>query len=149
MRTKILIPAVATLCAALPAGIEASQARSGHPEARAAQTTWHLAVTPTGQRIVGRTYLETDKVSRHATRFGLALLTCPGAARAGVKVARCTVDLGTRGGTVRGALRLDNTTGSVSGAVTSGTGRFAGVTGTITGQGRQSGARLTITLKGL
>ncbi|MFZ2012731.1 MAG: hypothetical protein WAV00_02820 [Nocardioides sp.] len=149
MRSKILIPAVATLSAVLPAGAVAAHAHAGHPEARAGQTTWHLVVKSTGQRIVGKTYLESEKVSRHATGFGLALLTCPGAAQAGVKVARCALDLGTRGGTVRGALRLDNTTGAVSGTVTGGTGRFAGVSGTITGQGQKSGARLVITLKGL
>jgi hypothetical protein len=149
MRSKIVVLTVAAaLSASLPA---AALAAHSHPAthsamSRASQTTWHLVIRPTGQRIVGKTYLETDKVSRHGNPFGLDVLTCPGAAQAGVAIAHCTLDLGTRGGSVRGPLRLDNATGAVTGHVTGGTGRFAGVTGTVTGQGQKSGARLTIVL---
>ena len=153
MRSKTLILTVAAaLSASLPAAAlaahshPATQAATHAATSRASQSTWHLVIKPTGQRIVGKTYLEADKVSRHGNPFGLDLLTCPGAAQAGVAVAHCTLDLGTRGGTVRGPLRLDNTTGAVTGHVTGGTGRFAGATGTITGQGQKSGARLTIVL---
>jgi hypothetical protein len=150
MRSEIL---VLTLAAALSASLPAAAlADHSHPAIhagtlRASQTTWRLVIKPTGQRIIGKTYLEADQVSRHGKPFGLDVLTCPGAAQVGVAVAHCTLDLGTRGGTVRGPLRLNNTTGAVTGRVTGGTGRFAGVTGTIAGQGQKSGARLTIALK--
>jgi hypothetical protein len=152
MRSKILVLTVtAALSASLPA---TALAAHSHPvthaahaaTSRASQSTWHLVITPTAQRIVGTTYLEADKVSRHGMPFGLDVLTCPGAAQAGVAVAHCTLDLGTRGGTIHGPLRLTNTTGAVTGHVTGGTGRFAGATGTITGQGQKSGAALTIVL---
>ena len=149
MRSKIL---VLTMAAALSASLPAAAlAARPHPAAhaatsRASQTTWHLVIKPTSQRIVGKTYLETDKVSRHGSPFGLDVLTCPGAAQAGVAVAHCTLDLGTRGGTVRGPLSLNNTTSVVTGHVAGGTGRFAGATGTVAGQGQKSGAHLTIVL---
>ena len=62
------------------------------PASRPVTRTLDLVVAATGQQVVGSTYLETDSVTAHGEPFGLAVLTCPGAARAAARV----LDLPTR-----------------------------------------------------
>jgi hypothetical protein len=117
-----------------------------HPPAR--HETLSVTVAPTGQQVIGTTYLETDAVSRDGQPFGLDVLTCPGAGQAGVAVARCTVDFGLESGTLQASITQNNTTGKVNGPIDGGTGRYQGATGRVSGQGTDNGASLTITLSG-
>ncbi len=98
-----------------------------HPPAH--HQTLTLTVVPTGQQVVGTSYLETDTVSRDGQPFGLDVLTCPGAAQAGVTIAHCTIDFGLESGTLHASITQDNTSGKVTGTITGGTGRYQRATG--------------------
>lgn len=107
-----------------------------------------LTVVPTGQLVVGTTYLETDTVSRDGRPYGLDVLTCPGAAQAGVTIAHCTIDFGLESGTMQAGITQDNTTGKVTGTINAGTGRYQRASGRVAGQGNDNGAYLVLTLSG-
>lgn len=87
-------------------------------------------------------------MSRDGQPFGLDVLTCPGAAQAGVTIAHCTIDLGLESGTLHASITQDTTTGKVTGTITGGTGRYQRAAGRVSGQGTDNGASLNLTLSG-
>jgi hypothetical protein len=117
------------------------------PHPLAHQETLALTVAPTDQQ-AGTTYLETDTASRDGQPIGLDVLTCPGAAQAGVTIAHCTIDFGLESGTLHASITQDTTTGMFTGAITGGTGRYQRATGRVYGQGTDTGASLNLTLSG-
>ncbi len=135
--TLAAIP-IAVLAVATPAS--AATAKSTTP----VRHHWTFALATTGQQIVGTTYIETDTLTRAGQPAGLALLTCPGAAQGGVAVAHCDVALGLAGGTIEAVVTIDNATGAVRGHITTGTRRYEGAAGTVTGGPTTTGSNLTI-----
>ena len=131
---------------AIGAGALAMPAAAHAATAGAQPFTWRLAITASAQQVHGTTYIESDTVNRNGQPFGFAMLTCPGAAQQGVSVARCTFDLAVSGGTITAALQVNNTTGAITGRVTGGSSRYAGVDGRVSGHNKGDGAALTLTV---